>query len=169
MMNRARIKVILNCTEPPRTIRRQTPHPPLRPVHQRQSHQNDGSRAQALAPGPVGGRANEWHRSGAAARALLPSLRRPYGHHRDLRGRLPSASPANHASGGNQDRYLMSLDTPRSTALSALVMDRHHCCSAQCSPALHFRWLATPKHSLSTAHSSPATRSATHNHTILAP
>jgi hypothetical protein len=36
-------------------------------------------------------------------RALLPSLRRLYSHHRYFRARLPSMSPANHASGGNQD------------------------------------------------------------------
>jgi len=63
----------------------------------------------------------------------------------------------------------MSVETSGTTALSALVVNRHRCCSAQCSPALHFTWLATPKHSISTAHSSPATRSTTHNHKILAP
>src|SRR6516165_10415635 len=117
----------------------------------------------------IGGRANERHRSRAAARALLPSLRRPYGDYRHLRCRLPATPPANHASGATQDRYLMSVDTSRTTALSALVIDRRRAARPNASPALHFGWRAVPKHTASTAHSSPATRSGAHNHNILAP
>jgi hypothetical protein len=61
-----------------------------------------------------------------AARKLLdlaPSAAKQE-RHRDLRDRLPSASPPNRASRGNQDRYPISVDTSRTTALSALVVDR---------------------------------------------
>jgi hypothetical protein len=65
---------------------------------------------------PIRGRADEPDRSSAAARPPLPLLRRPDVHHRDLRTRLPTTAPAYHVSGGNQDRYLMSVDTSCTTA-----------------------------------------------------
>jgi hypothetical protein len=42
---------------------------------------------------PTCSRTEERNRSGPAARASLPLLRRPHVHHRDLRGRLPATSP----------------------------------------------------------------------------
>jgi hypothetical protein len=44
----------------------------------------------------------------------------------------------------------MSVDTSHATArFSALVIDRQHCCSAQCLSALHLASCASPKHSIS--------------------
>jgi hypothetical protein len=63
----------------------------------------------------------------------------------------------------------MSVDTYRTTALSALVMDRQRCCSAQCVASTAFQMAATPEHGVSTARSPPATRSSTDNHKLLAP
>ena len=77
-------------------------------------------------------------RSGAAARALLPPLRRLDAHHRVLRSRLPATAPASNTCDGNPDRYFMSVDTFHTTALSALVVDRHRCCSAQCVSSIAF-------------------------------
>jgi hypothetical protein len=59
-------------------------------------------------------------------------------HHRDLRSRPPATSPSSNACGGNPDRYLMSVATSHTTALSALVVDRHRCCSAQCISSIAF-------------------------------
>jgi hypothetical protein len=112
---------------------------------------------------------NTRSRSGTAARAPLP-LRRPHVRHRDLRARLPATPPANRASHGNQDRYLMSASTisriiayvPRwsSTRDAAARLSRR--------PA-HLRQPASPTHSDGTAHSKPITRSGAHNDIIPAP
>jgi len=59
----------------------------------------------------------------------------------------------------------MSEDTSHATApFSALVIDRQHCRSAQCLSALHLASCASPKHSVSAAHSNPISRSSTYNH-----
>src|SRR5215469_5504801 len=134
---------------------------------QQQSHRNHRARSYALEPGPTCGRGDERHRSAATPRAPLPMLRRAHDHHRDLRDRLPAAPLANYASRSNPDRYLMSTshDTVR---FSALVIDRQHCSSTQCLSALHLASCASPKHSVSAAHSNPISRSSTYNHKILA-
>jgi hypothetical protein len=64
----------------------------------------------------------------------------------------------------------MSVDTSHTTArFSALVIDRQRCCSADACSALHLGSGASPKHSVSAAHSTPISRSSAHNHKILAP
>ena len=110
------------------------------------------------------------NRSGAAVRAPLPLLRRPHDHYRDFRGRLPATPPTNHASRGNQDRYLMSVDTSH-TITRFLCWSSTGNAAARPMPAqhLHFGSCASPKHSVSAAHSNPISRSSTHNHNILAP
>jgi len=114
--------------------------------------------------------ADEPDRSSAAARPPLLLLRRPHDHHRDLRGLLP-ATTGQLASRGNQDRYLMSVDTfshttarfPRWSSTGNAAARPDAC------PALHLRSRASPKPSISTAHPNPISRSSAHNHKILAP
>jgi hypothetical protein len=109
------------------------------------------------------------HRYRPAVRALLPSLRRPYGHHRDLRSRPPAMSPASDACGGNPDRYLMSVDTSHTTALSALVVDRHRCCSAQCVDSTAFQMARSAETQRQRRSFTPGDPIRSHNHNILAP
>jgi hypothetical protein len=74
------------------------------------------------------------------------------------------------ASRDSQDRYLVSVDTSNTTArFSALVIHRQRRCSLRSCSAFHLGSCASPKHSVSTAHSSPISRSSTHHHNILTP
>ena len=64
----------------------------------------------------------------------------------------------------------MSVDTSHTTArFSALVIDRQRCCRPDACSALQLGSRASPKHSVSTAHSNPISRSSTHNYEILVP
>ena len=63
----------------------------------------------------------------------------------------------------------MSVDTSRTTALAALVMDRQRCCSAQYVASIAFHMARTPEAQVSTARSDPISRSGTHYCKILAP
>ena len=93
-----------------------------------------------------------------------------YLHHRDLRGRLPATSPANRASRDNQDRYLMNVDASYTTARFPRWLSTGNAAARpDAYPALHLRPRASPKPSVSTAHSNPISRSSTHNHKILTP
>jgi hypothetical protein len=62
----------------------------------------------------------------------------------------------------------MSVNT-FTTALSALVVDRHRCCSAQCVSSIAFE--VAPSAETQPQHRAfkPGARSSTHNHKILAP
>jgi hypothetical protein len=63
----------------------------------------------------------------------------------------------------------MSVDTSLTTALSALVIDRQRCCSAQYVPSIAFEVARIAETQRQQRHSNPIARSSTHNRQILAP
>ena len=104
------------------------------------------------------------------ALSQVPGRGRPHDHHRDLRGRLPPTPPTNHPSRDNQDRYLMSVGTSRTTTrLLCWLSTGNAAARPDACPALHLTSRASPKPNVSTTHSNPISQSSTHNHKILAP
>jgi hypothetical protein len=62
----------------------------------------------------------------------------------------------------------MNVDTSRTTALSALVMDRQHCCSAQYVAGIAFQMTCNAETQRQDRSFNLDHRSATPNHQILA-
>ncbi len=90
---------------------RRTPHPPLRPARQRHAgrQHRPSARTAHRAGGTVRGRRYQPRRSkpAQAARAPVSVLRRPHGHHRDVRALLLAAPSAGGILNRDQDRHLM--------------------------------------------------------------
>src|SRR5216683_1752222 len=95
----------------PRPAQGLPPHPPLRPVCQRQSPKTIETAHKLLNLAQPAAEQTSETRSDAATRAAMPLLRRPHVRHRNLRGRLPATSPASRASRRNHDRHLMIANT----------------------------------------------------------
>src|SRR5450432_645622 len=98
---------------------RNTSHPPLRLVRQRQSRRDDRASTRTPGPGRACVRRSRRDRSGdrPANRPALPLLGWPHVCHRDLRARLPATTPSNRASRRNQNRHLMSADAASRTRI----------------------------------------------------
>ena len=79
--------------------KRLPPHPPLRPVRQRQPRRQHRAGARSCSPCRLArsvrnARSYSDRPSQTCSPRPLPLLRRPHGHHRDLRTRLPADAPS---------------------------------------------------------------------------
>jgi hypothetical protein len=63
----------------------------------------------------------------------------------------------------------MSVDTSHTTAPSALVVDRHRCCAAQCVSSIAFQMARNAETQRQHRSVKLDHRFTTHNHKILAP
>ena len=97
-----------------RSAERLPPHPPLRPIRQRQSCRYRQSARAAGCRAAARARTNRSRQSRRASRRALPLsvLWRTHVRYRDLRARIPTQAPAIAATGHHQHRYVMMRDAP---------------------------------------------------------